>query len=170
MIYAKIFVEKDKDGKDVLVFDSVKDDEENYIRVAGLKQGKNGPLIVFSTSVFDYNSVAISSEAKELFRKWLNELPPESKVRCAADFEFRESGYFSFRTDAVKEALAKKRDFPVAGKCDTRRRLREGDKFRLTVGEGSYRQGLDKMIEASNNILARLDISAPRNPSVLSKQ
>ena len=161
MIYAKIFVEKDTDGTDVLVFDSSLKDEVHYIRRAGKKQGPNGICVLLSTAIYGYEHVAISPEARELFIERLNALSSEDKVLFPADFEFGSDGYFSFRPDDVKAALIRKSDFPDTDRCGTARRLRHDEPFRIYVLRGSHRSGLYEMITADNELLARLDISNP---------
>ena len=91
------------------------------------------------------------------------------KVIYPADFEFRSTGYFSFKTDAVIDAIARKRDFPDMDSADTSRRLRAGDACRLTVGQGSYRQSLDMMVEGDNELIKNLDLSEPRDISAIRK-
>ena len=166
MIYAKIFTEKDERGEDVLVFDSCPLDNENLIRRAGLKRLRDKTLICFCTIIYGFEYIAISPEAKALFKRRLNEA---EKVLYSADFELRKEGFFSFRPDHILDAIAKKTEFPDEEICRTERRLREGDSFKLTVGNGSYRQGLDEMIEGDNEAIRRLDLSAPRDPSLIQK-
>ena len=167
MIYAKIFVEKDERGKDVLVFDSCPLDDGNPVRRAGLKKLSGKTLTCFCTIIYGFEYIAISPEAKALFKRRLNDA---EKVLYSSDFELRKEGFFSFRPDHILDALAKKTDFPEGNNCRTLRHLREGDHFRLTVGNGSYRSGLDEMVEGDNEAIRRLDLSVPRDPSLVLKK
>lgn len=167
MIYAKIFVEKDADGTDVLVFDSSVKDEEGYIRVAGKKAGSSGVSVRLSTAIYGYEFIAISEEARALFQKRLSALSTGDFVCFPADFELGSDGYFSFRTDAVGDALKRKSNFPDAETGSTVRKLRHDEPFRICTVRGSHRDGLYKMVTADNALLSTLDISSPVDPREL---
>ena len=168
MIYAKIFVEKDTDGTDVIVFDSSVNDEERYLRKAGKRQTATGGVsVMLHTVIYGYEHIAISPEAREILSRRLSDLTAMERVYFPADFELGSDGYFSFRPDDVKAALKRKSDFPDAESCGTVRRLRCDEHFRVCVMHGSYRQGLNEMIEIDNELLRTLDISTPVDPDDL---
>lgn len=168
MIYAKIFLDKDPDGTDVLVFDSVANEDSHYARTAGKRPTANGGVsIMLHTVIYGFDFVAISPEAREIFARRLNDLTTMKRVPFPADFELGSEGYFSFRPDDVKVALARKSDFPDASACGTVRRLRDGEHFLVGTMHGSYRRGLNEMVEMDNELLRSLDISAPIDPDKL---
>lgn len=168
MIYAKIFVEKDTDGTDVLVFDSSPKDYVHFLQKAGKWPKPDGCFrVLLSTTVYGFEHVAISPEARELFLQRLRALSSEDKVLFPVDFELGSDGRFSFRPDDVKEALKRKSNFPDAETCGTVRRLRHDEPFRICVLRGSHRDGLYKMITADNTLLSTLDLSSPVDPDEL---
>ena len=111
MIYIKIYLDKDENGENMLVFNSVKhDDKKAFFSVAGEKEkftlgGRSYPWFDYTTKVIGVEQVAISPEAKELFIEMLNDENLCKYNMHFVDFELRgyslgqygwNTGIFSF--------------------------------------------------------------------------
>ena len=161
MVYVKIYVDKDENGEDMLVFDSAKEDNKYYFTVAGLKkkQGSGGhDLFVGETKVNGVNWVAISPEAKALFIEMMKDEDACTTAWPIQHFRFTyycrgehglDEGSFYFVPLNVKQG-------------NTSRRLRRGEKFTVNhkVGEDYF----DYMIPCENERLKSLDLPADETP------
>ena len=161
MIYIKIYLDQDENGEDMLVFDSVKqDDEKAFFTVAGKKEnfsfgGKTYPWFDYKTKVIGVEQVAISPEAKELFTEMLND---ESLCRFnpySPDFEILgchqsqygwNTGMFAFVPENIENN-------------GTTRTLRRGKPF--TAKFGDAKSEFEYMVICDNETLKSLDLAEP---------
>ena len=155
MIYIKIYLDKDENGEDILVFDSVKQDlpDNGYFTIAG-KKHMTFPLdyyhFVKMTSVIGVEQVAISPEAKEFFLSLLKDesTHEEMPYRHRGDFAM-DSGIFAYCPPGIKNG-------------DTRKILRRTDHF--TVECLFSQEPLDYMTPCLNETLKSLDLPADETP------
>ncbi len=163
MIYIKIYLDKDENGEDMLVFDSAKEDSNYIFTVAGKKEYRdfNGDRHVradYHTKVNGVEKVAISPEAKSLFIEMLNDknvcIREYSSFR---DFEFVgysrgqygwDSGSFAYFPSNIKNG-------------DTKRTLRRGESFTVGCADKS---ALEYMTPGDNEMLQSLDLPADETP------
>ncbi len=167
MIYIKIYLDKDENGVDMLVFDSVKhDDKEAFFTVAGEKEPflfDDEPIPCFEnkTKVVGVKQVAISPEAKELFLEMLTDEGLCKYAMHFPDFELCgchygqygwESGMFSFVPDDIENG-------------GTKRTLRRGESF--TGNHGGAKSALEYMTPCDNEALKKLDLTEPADETPL---
>ncbi len=131
MLYGKIYLDKDTDGRDMLVFVS--------LCAEGIEQFR-------ACSV---DGIAISPEARVVLLARLNS-PDRRLSRIFGDFEFfayddSDHGSVCFKEDTVED-----------GKRI--RTLRESDPFSVKVGRGCRRSVLEYMIPCDNELLRELDL------------
>ena len=113
MIYIKIYLDKDENGEDMLVFDSVKhDDKKAFFTVAGEKEPflfDDEPIPHFEnkTKVVGIEQVAISPEAKELFIEMLND-----KDLCKYNMHFVDFELYGL---SIEEIAIVRAAFALAG-------------------------------------------------------
>ena len=169
MIYIKIYLDKDENGEDMLVFDSVKhDDEKNrlFFHVAGEKEktyssGRTRTWFDYDTKVIGVEQVAISPEAKELFTEMLNDKDLCKYNMYFSDFELCgyslgqygwNTGIFSFTPNDIKSG-------------DTVRTLRRGEHF--TAKFGNAEDAFEYMIICDNEALKNLALDEPADETEL---
>ena len=169
MIYIKIYLDKDENGEDMLVFDSVKhDDEKNrlFFHVAGEKEktyssGRTRTWFDYDTKVIGVEQVAISPEAKELFTEMLNDKDLCKYNMYFSDFELSgyslgqygwDTGIFSFTPNDIKSG-------------DTVRTLRRGEHF--TAKFGNAEDAFEHMIICDNETLKNLTLDEPADETAL---
>ena len=169
MIYIKIYLDKDENGEDMLVFDSVKrDDEKAFFTVAGKKEPflfYDEPIPHFEnkTKVIGVEQVAISPEAKAFFLELLNDESTHTQMpyRQNGNFEMSgcyrtqygwDSGQFSFRPPQIDEG-------------NTKKTLRRGEHF--TVDCFFSKEPLEYMTLCLNEDLQNLDLSSPADEAPL---
>lgn len=169
MIYIKIYLDKDENGDDMLVFDSAKhDDEKAFFTVAGEKEPflfYDEPIPHFenSTKVIGVEQVAISPEAKELFTEMLNDESTHKKMPYGHSSDFAmlgcynteygwDSGKFAYHPQEIQNG-------------DTRKTLRRTDRF--TVEYVFSQEPLDYMMPCLNEMLKSLDLTAPADEKPL---
>ena len=169
MIYIKIYLDQDENGEDMLVFDSVKhDDEKNrlFFHVAGEKEktyssGRTRTWFDYDTKVIGVEKVAISPEAKELFIEMLNDKDLCKYNMYFSDFELRgyslgqygwNTGIFSFTPNDIKSG-------------DTVRTLRRGEHF--TAKFGTAEDAFEYMIICDNEALKNLALDEPADETEL---
>ena len=169
MIYAKIYLDRDADGTDTLVFDSCRDSVTHFLRTGGLREEHGHRTFMMWTVVYDLQCVAISHEAKELFAARLKEVHGDERSLFTGDFALWHDKQFAFRPDAIKKAFTEKSMPPYASEGKTVRHLRADEKFIYCAKQGLNIAGLDEMIECDNDVLKRLDISSPVDPAALGK-
>jgi hypothetical protein len=169
MIYIKIYLDQDENGEDMLVFDSVKhDDEKNrlFFHVAGEKEktyssGRTRTWFDYDTKVIGVEQVAISPEAKELFIEMLNDNDLCKYNMHFVDFELCgyslgqygwNTGIFSFTPNDIKSG-------------DTVRTLRRGEHF--TAKFGNAEDAFEYMIICDNEALKNLALDEPADETEL---
>ena len=169
MIYIKIYLDQDENGEDMLVFDSVKhDDEKNrlFFHVAGEKEktyssGRTRTWFDYDTKVIGVEQVAISPEAKELFTEMLNDKDLCKYNMYFSDFELCgyslgqygwNTGIFSFTPNDIKSG-------------DTVRTLRRGEHF--TAKFGNAEDAFEYMIICDNEALKNLALDEPADETEL---
>lgn len=169
MIYIKIYLDQDENGEDMLVFDSVKhDDEKNrlFFHVAGEKEktyssGRTRTWFDYDTKVIGVEQVAISPEAKELFIEMLNDKDLCKYNMYFSDFELRgyslgqygwDTGIFAFTPNDIKSG-------------DTVRTLRRGEHF--TAKFGNAEDEFEYMIICDNEALKNLALDEPADETEL---
>lgn len=146
MLYSKIYLDKDEDGGDLLVFDSVKEEHRSKITLSGKKKGYGGyEYYDRFIKIYDSRNVAISREAKE---KLLYKINNESKAS-------RFNGNFKF----YKESIFYSPNPLVEGQ--TKCVLAQGELLEVEVGDGISLECIERMIFLENETLIKLDISAP---------
>ena len=160
MIYIKIYLDKDENGEDMLVFDSAKEDSKYVFTVAGKKQlGYYNP-IVFQTEVNGVEKVAISPEAKALFIEMLNDENVCIRKYSFQDFKFSgycwgqhglDSGSFAYFPPNIKNG-------------DTKRILHRGESFSKGYADIS---AFEYMTPCDNEMLKSLDITKPIDENAL---
>jgi len=158
MIYIKIYLDKDENGEDILVFDSVKQNLPDYhfFTVAG-KKHMTFPLeydhFVKMTSVIGVDQVAISPEAKEFFLSLLKDESTHEEMPYGQRGDFAmDSGRFAYCPPEIKNG-------------DTRKILRRTDRF--TVECIFSQDPLDYMTRCLNETLKSLDLTAPADEKPL---
>ena len=169
MIYIKIYLDQDENGEDMLVFDSVKhDDEKNrlFFHVAGEKEktyssGRTRTWFDYDTKVIGVEQVAISPEAKELFIEMLNDKDLCKYNMYFSDFELRgyslgqygwDTGIFAFTPNDIKNG-------------GTIRTLRRGEHF--TAKFGNAEDAFEYMIICDNEALKNLALDEPADETEL---
>lgn len=168
MIYIKIYLDKDENGEDMLVFDSVKQDspDYHYFTVAGQKH-MTFPLdyyhFVEMTSVIGVEQAAISPEAKEFFLSLLNDESTHEKMPYGHSGDFAMQGCYCTENgwDSGKFAYCP----PKIENGDTRKTLRRTDRF--TVECVFSQEPLDYMTPCLNEMLKNLDLTEPVDETVL---
>lgn len=165
MIYIKIYLDRDENGEDILVFDSVKnEDDHSYFRIAGIKH-KTFPMeydhFETMTSVIGVEQVAISPEAKAFFLTFLTDENALNKVWYGADITIKgchwgqygwNSGVFAFRPSDIQSG-------------NTVRILRCGDT--LAVKHGVSPHVLDYMTPGDNEMIKALALIRPADEAPL---
>lgn len=142
MLYGKIYLDKDENERDMLVFVSLAGDDIDESRA----------------SMVDY--IAISPEAKAVFSARLERGNPMLKLgRYFGDFALIgddgwEHGSFHFEADQEKNG-------------QKHRTLREGDMLSLSVEHGCRRDVLNYMIPCGNDYLKVLDLMASVDENTL---
>ena len=167
MIYIKIYLNKDENGEDMLVFDSAKeDDESHFFTVAGEKMISLGlddcdTDFEQNTKVVGVEQVAISREARAFFLEILNAESVCSYEQFFPDFEFHgcsfgqygwSSGMFAFYPPNIRNG-------------DTSRTLRRGESFKINYGDAE--SALEYMTSCDNEMLKNLDLTKPVDETVL---
>ena len=167
MIYIKSYLDKDENGEDMLVFDSVKhDDKKAFFTVAGEKEktyssGRTRTWFDYDTKVIGVEQVAISPEAKELFIEMLNDNDLCKFNMHFVDFELCgyslgqygwNTGIFSFTPNDIKSG-------------DTVRTLRRGEHF--TAKFGNAEDAFEYMIICDNEALKNLALDEPADETEL---
>ena len=162
MIYIKIYLDKDENGEDMLVFDSVKQDvpDYHYFTVAGKKKMAfihDYYHFVKRTSVIGVEQVAISPEAKEFFLSLLNDESTHEEMPYGHSGDFDMMGCYDTEHgwNSGKFAYCP----PEIQNGDTRKILRRGDRF--TVECVFSQEPLDYMTPALNETLKKLDLTSP---------
>ncbi len=168
MIYIKIYLDKDENGEDMLVFDSVKQDSPDYyFTVAGEKEMKilDDYYTDFKekTKVFGVEQVAISPEAKEFFRSLLNDESTHEEMPYGHSGDFAMRGCYDtqYGWDSGEFAYCP----PEIENGDTRKFLRRTDRF--TVECVFSQIPLDYMTPCLNETLKSLDLTAPADEKPL---
>ncbi|MBQ8689841.1 MAG: hypothetical protein IJ515_05715 [Clostridia bacterium] len=160
MIYIKIYLDKDENGEDMLVFDSAKEDSKYIFTVAGKKQFGNYNSIVYQTEVNGVEKVAISPEAKSLFIEMLNDKNVCIRKYSFPDFQFFGYGWGQHGLDSGSFAY-----FPPNIKNgDTKRILHRGESFSKSYTDIS---AFEYMTPCENEMLKSLDITNPIDENVL---
>ncbi|MBQ8356601.1 MAG: hypothetical protein IJX39_02210 [Clostridia bacterium] len=165
MIYIKIYLDKDENGEDMLVFDSAKEDGDShsFFKVACKKHFTfpiEYDLFENMTSVIGVEQVAISAEAKAFFLSLLEDNNFCQKMSYGNDSDFEmhgccqsrygwESGDFAFCPPKIN-----------AG--ETRKTLRAGENF--TIDWIFSTTPLEYMTPCDNEILKSLDLPADEKP------
>ena len=161
MIYAKIYTDREENGRPLLVFEAAKREDRNELYLSHAKNvyDKQGRLRFSSprTCVFGACLVAISPEAKALFGARLADRASCSLSRDGGDFELRgchddDSGYkngmFAFLPDGD-------------GDGKTKRVLRDGERFTVFDGVEFAPEILDSMTLCDNERLRTWALDAP---------
>jgi hypothetical protein len=170
MIYIKIYLDKDENGEDMLVFDSAKKDDRNhFFTVAGEKTRKRlftkETYIYFicETKVIGVKQVAISPEAKEFFLSLLaDESTHEKKpYGCIGDFTMRGCYDTQYGWNSGEFAYCP----PETQNGNTKKILRRGDHF--TVDCVFSKKPLEYMTLCPNEILKILDLAEPADEKPL---
>ena len=179
MIYVKIYLDRDKDDTDLLVFEALNRQAED-LDPAGRKDSYVTPRI----RIRDLSrNVAISPEARELFRSRLTDKDACSVIYQGGvqDFEIggsfgtTDDGFFSFMPDSIRAVLDTKdrkfTDFPTVENCIGIRHLRADACFEVCDARVWFDpMALDRMIEADNEFLKTLDLSKPFDVNILYKR
>lgn len=168
MIYAKIYLECDADGTDVLVFDTVKSEVEGIFEKAGYREEERA--FKLRSTVYGFANIAISPEAREALRARFEDDTMYDMVDGESEFFMNFFGeYFSFMPDCVKRFVEDENaDLPYYEDCGTERRLRMDERFSYYMGNGSpLTWSLDDMTEAHNKLLKELDLSSPVDAGML---
>ena len=167
MIYIKIYLDKDENGEDMLVFDSVKhDDKKAFFTVAGKKEkfsfgGKARPWFDYETKVIGVEQVAISPEAKELFTEMLNDeslcrfnpYSPAFELRGYSQSQYGlDTGMFAFVPENIENN-------------GTTRTLRRGKPF--TAKFGYSKSAFEYMVTCDNETLKSLELTDPVDETTL---
>ena len=164
MIYAKIYLECDADGTDVLVFDTVKSEVEGVFEKAGYRQEERA--FKLRSTVYGFANIAISPEAREILRARFEDDTMYDMVDGESEFfmNFFDE-YFSFMPDCVKRFVEdEEAELPYVEDCGTERRLRMDERFSYYMGNGSpLTWSLDDMTEADNAFLKALALLHPVN-------
>ncbi len=165
MIYIKIYLDKDENGEDMLVFDSVKKDtpDYHYFTVAGEKKRRSFASDDYythfekKTKVIGVAQAAISPEAKEFFLSLLNDESTHEKMPYGISGDFAMQGCYDTECgwDSGNFAYCP----PKIKNGDTRKILRRGDRF--TVECVFSQRPLDYMTPCFNETLKSLDLTAP---------
>ena len=142
MIYAKIYLDKDADGQEALVFESVPKSKVGYCTVTS-----------FYTAVRSCQSVAISDEARERLRAMLKDRSAFTPKRYSGDIGVAED-YFYFEHYAGKEN-PKRLTLPL------------GKPFTLYVEHGWVPETIDYMTPADNDFLRELNMTDSVEEQVL---
>ena len=178
MLYAKIYLDRDEDGTDLLVFEA-RNRKEWDLYPAGREGSHVTPRIQISNLS---RHVAISPEARELFRSRLTDKGACSVIyqQGAQDFEIggsfgtTDTGYFSFMPDSIRAVIDTKgkfADFPTVEDCIGIRHLRADARFEVYDGQVWFDpDALGHMIEADNEFLKMLDLSGPFDVNILYKK
>lgn len=172
MIYAKIYLDKDSDGTDVLVFDSYNGDESAYITKAGKRPDffATHYYVTPRTTIHGLSSVAISPEAREIFGARIEDTDSYDTAYYVGDFDLSlvSGGIFAFMPDDIKKAKDDYNSIPSSEECGTARRLRADEKFVFCTKYGDPRkEHLSRMIEAENVFLKEMDLSTPVDEDIL---
>ena len=167
MIYIKIYLDKDENGEDMLVFDSVKhDDKKAFFTVAGEKEkfsylSQDFPWFDYKTKVIGVEQVAISPEAKELFLEMLNDESVCKHDLYSPHFDIRgyrqgqygwDTGMFAFVPDNIANG-------------GTKRTLRRGENF--TRSYGDEKNAFEYMVTCDNEVLKNLALDEPADETSL---
>ena len=169
MLYAKIYLDRDEDGTDLLVFEAINREACDLIP-AGRVDRHIEPRIRISNLP---RHVAISPEARALFRARLTDKDACSVIYefQAQDFEIGGYGYFCFMPDAIRAVVDKKgkfADFPTPEDCVGIRHLRADAHFEVYNARVWFDpDALNGMIEADNDFLKMLDLSADFDVNIL---
>ncbi|MBR2370499.1 MAG: hypothetical protein IKA82_00615 [Clostridia bacterium] len=135
MIYAKIYLDKNKGRKDMLVFEATQT-KSIYCQIS------------WHISIAGAKYIAISPEAKSLFRARLEDMSSFDVKKYDGDFEMfdRDGGVFVFRPNEHGQM---------------RRELLADERFTLCAEHGFAPQILDYMVPCDNDTLKSLDITTP---------
>ena len=146
MLYGKIYLDEDENGKNLLVFDTSTEDDGFELKVAGEKKTKSGRTSFrYFTTIYDSRKIAISEEAKE---KLLYKIDNESKVYCfEGDFRFSKESF-----EYVPKPF---------GNGQTKRALADGELLTIEVGGGISFECIERMIILENEAIKAMDISTP---------
>ena len=161
MICAKIYLDRDEDGTDVLVFDTVKDEIEGVFEKAGYREEEN--VFRLRSTVYGFGNIAISPEARNALRIRLEDDTMYDGVYGESEFymSFFDE-FFAFMPDCVKTFVVEEdAELPDYEDSPTERRLRMDERFSYYMGSGApLTWSLDDMIEADNAYLKTLDLDA----------
>ena len=168
MIYIKIYLDKNENGEDMLVFDSAKEDSgTRFIAACAHAQERIkqlGSVLKCETKVYGVEGVAISKEAKAFFLELLDDKSAYHKTPfswrtaditmngCHAEQNGWNGGEFGFLPPN-----------PELG--TTRKTLYRGDHF--TVSTVFSTAPLEYMTPGDNELIKALDITAPVDEAVL---
>ena len=153
MIYVKIYLDRNSDGKEHLVIDSAKQSShDGYLTLAGRQCGNR---ILTKTHIFDVSHIAISPEAKLLFHKLLMAATPVffegdlELIGCRDTQHGWDSGMFAY--------------LPLPNEAgNTRRILYPDEPLTVITQVGFSPNALDCMTPYPNDKLKALDLSAPK--------
>lgn len=160
-IYAKIYLDRDEDGTQVLVFDCAKESVDGIFQKAGrffsLYAGEDRVLV--RNTIYGISRVAISREAREAFRARLSEWGSYER-----EYEFGEffisffSDLFSYMPrDIIDVLTGERKGVPTAEECGTVRRLRADEGYSYDMSDGHpFTDCLDNMTEMDNERLKTL--------------
>ncbi len=135
MIYAKIYLDKDAEGREVLVFESVPKSQSGCY------------VISFATTVCGIEHVAISPEAKERLAAMLDDRSRFTPKRYSGNIGISEEHFYfeHYAADAVPKRLTLPTDSP----------------FTVCVERGWAPKALAYMTVAKNDDLRELDLNEP---------
>ena len=161
MIYAKIYLDRDGDGTETLVFDCAKDPVDGILQRAGrfFSHDAGEDRVLVRNTVYGISRVAISREAKEAFRARLSEWGSYER-----EYEFGEffisffDDYFSYMPrDIIDVLTGERKGVPTQEECGTVRRLRADEGYSYDMSGGHpFTDYLDSMTEMDNERLKTL--------------
>lgn len=161
MIYAKIYLDRDADGTEVLVFDCAKEPVDGVLERAGrfFSADAGEERVLVRNTVYGFSHVAISPEAKEAFHARLSEWGSYER-----EYEFGEffinffDDYFSYMPREIIDVLTGEHEgVPTKEECETERRLRADEGYSYDMSNGHpFTECLDDMTEMDNGLLKTL--------------
>lgn len=153
MILAKIYLDYDDTGREMLVFDSARESSpDGYLTVAYTLCGRR---MARRTTIHDVARIAISRDAKEVFASRLSDPTSYTTALFDGDFEMIgcrdsqhgwDSGMFAFKPLPEKEG-------------QTKRILYVDEPFILITQVGFSPNALDYMTLCPNEELKALDLN-----------
>lgn len=150
MIYAKIYLDKDKNQNDVVVFDSVKEDVANHVTLA-----KEGNIARERTLVTPTSSIVVSNEAMKVLKDAIDPLNDNLTVNPhSGDFEF-----YKMRKSSDNNLTACFSYKPDSGK--TSREFDPSSSFVICSTYDVDPAVLDAMIICDNEKIKNLNLTSP---------